>query len=176
MNYYRIILIAVSLSIDAFSLSLAYGLMNYSKRKILYVSTVVGVFHFIMPLLGFKVGKLILKIIAVNPKIILLVMFSIVILEMIKGLKEEATKKSLDILGSIIFALLVSIDSFSVGIGMSHLIDNIFLSALTFSLSSFVFTILGFYLGKYFSLKIKKYSKLLGILMMFTLLIYYLCK
>lgn len=142
----------------------------------MYVSTVVGIFHFFMPLLGFKVGEYILRIIAINPKIILLIMFSIVILEMIKGLTEEEPKKTLDIIGSIIFALLVSIDSFSVGIGMSHLVNNLYLSSLTFSISSFVFTIFGFYLGKYFSFKMKKYSKIIGIIMMFTLLIYYLCK
>lgn len=176
MNYYEIILIAISLSLDAFSLSLAYGLMNFSKKKIFLISSVVGLFHFFMPLLGLLLGELIIDTIKINPKIILLIMFSLVILEMIKGLKDESEKISLNIIGTLVFALLVSIDSFSVGIGLSYIANNIFLAAFIFSISSFLFTLSGFFLGKIISIKLEKISKIIGIFIMFTLLIYYLCK
>lgn len=176
LNYYRLILIAVSLSIDAFSLSLAYGLMNYNKRKIIIISLTVGIFHFFMPLLGFVIGNYIFENLTINPKLILLIMFLIVILEMIKGLNEEVEKKVLNIIGTFIFALLVSVDSFSVGIGISYEISKMYFASLVFSVTSFIFTLGGFFLGKYISGKIEKASKIVGICIMFTLLIYYLCK
>lgn len=176
MNYYGIILIAISLSLDAFSLSLAYGLMNFNKKKILFVSIVVGIFHFFMPLLGLNIGNYLFQILIVNPKIILSIMFSIIIIEMIRGINEDTPKTALNFIGTIIFALLVSVDSFSIGIGLAYITDNVIVASFIFSLSSFLFTLSGFFLGKYISIKFEKISKIIGIIIMFTLLIYYVCK
>ena len=54
-------LIAVSLSMDAFSLSLIYGTYGLSKSSVNVLSLVVGVFHFFMPLLGLLFGSIIVK-------------------------------------------------------------------------------------------------------------------
>ena len=41
-----IIMIAISLSMDAFSLALAYGTLNFSLKEIKKISIIVGIFHF----------------------------------------------------------------------------------------------------------------------------------
>ena len=176
MNYYSIILVGISLSLDAFSLSLAYGLMDFSKKKILFISSVVGIFHFFMPLLGLNIGKYLLERIVISPKFILATMFGIVIIEMIKNINENTPKSILNFLGTIIFAFLVSVDSFSVGVGLSYITNNPILASIIFSISSFTFTISGFFLGKYISMRAERYSKIIGIVIMCLLLIYYLCK
>ena len=57
MSITIIFLIAVSLSMDAFSLSLAYGTLNVDKSKRILLSIIVGAYHFFMPILGMNVGK-----------------------------------------------------------------------------------------------------------------------
>ena len=67
-----VIIIAISLSMDAFSLALAYGTLNLNKKDIYKLSLTVGVYHFIMPLLGLFLGSIILKYIN-NPNIIVFI-------------------------------------------------------------------------------------------------------
>ena len=62
MNSYIIIpLIAISLSMDAFSLSLAFGMQGIEHKKKLFMSIIVGIYHFIMPLIGVYFGNFIIK-------------------------------------------------------------------------------------------------------------------
>ena len=58
MSIYIIFVIAVSLSMDAFSLSLAYGTLNLKKKYIKQLSLIVGIYHFFMPLIGLLIGKI----------------------------------------------------------------------------------------------------------------------
>ena len=64
------IIVAVGLSMDAFSLSILYGTLGLSIRKIILLSVVVGVFHFFMPIIGNLFGSLITKYISVNLDIV----------------------------------------------------------------------------------------------------------
>ena len=68
MSILIILVIAISLSMDAFSLSLAYGTLNLKEKDIHALSFTVGIYHFIMPLFGIMVGTIILKFLPLNPK------------------------------------------------------------------------------------------------------------
>ena len=48
----------------------------------------------------------------------------------------------------LLFALAVSLDSFSVGIGLKALTNNYIIAVTIFSLTSFIFTYIGLLLGK----------------------------
>jgi putative Mn2+ efflux pump MntP len=61
MNIILIFIIAISLSMDAFSLSLAYGTISLSKKEIRLLSFIVGIYHFFMPILGMLLGKILFK-------------------------------------------------------------------------------------------------------------------
>ena len=163
MNITTIIVIAISLSMDAFSLSLAYGTLNLDKKNIEQLSTIVGIYHFIMPLLGLSIGKIILKIIPLNPNIIVCIVLTFIGLEMIiDTFKKENEIKAMNIKELLLFGLAVSIDSFSIGIGLEVLTKNYMLCALIFSISSAIFTYVGLILGKTISKIIGKISTLLG--------------
>ena len=43
MNLFIILVIAVSLSMDAFSLSLAYGTLGLTKKEVTKLATIVGI-------------------------------------------------------------------------------------------------------------------------------------
>ncbi len=62
MSLITIFLIAISISMDAFSLSLLYGTKNINNKTIIMQSILVGIFHFFMPLFGLFLGKRIITI------------------------------------------------------------------------------------------------------------------
>jgi len=171
-----IILIGLSLSIDAFTLSLAYGLLNIPKSKIIFTSLSVGIFHFIMPLLGLAIGRVLTDMININSKYILIVVLLIILVSMIKSLKEEEQEHDLSFINILTFSFLVSLDSFSVGIGLTYITNKIFLGSIIFSIISCTFTYLGFTLGKYLSVKAEKHAKILGIVFITLLIIYFIFK
>lgn len=176
MQIITIIIIGLSISVDAFSLSLAYGLMNISKRTIILTSFLVGIFHFIMPLLGFNLGSIILKYLNIESKYVLLLILILILIEMIRSLKENQKEYELNIINIITFAFLVSIDSFTIGIGLNYITNNLYIASIIFSIMSFTFTLLGFLLGKYLSIKAQNYAKYFGVAILFTVIIYFLCK
>lgn len=163
MSIYLILTIAVSLSMDAFSLSLAYGTLNLEKKYINKISIIVGIFHFFMPLLGLTTGNILLKIIPLNPNIIVCIVLTIIGIEMIiDSFKQEENIKIMTNSEILLFALAVSLDSFSVGIGLKALTDNHILCLTTFSITSLIFTYIGLILGKKINKLIGKISTIIG--------------
>lgn len=163
MNIITIIIIAVSLSMDAFSLSLAYGTLNLEKKYIKKLSTIVGIYHFIMPLLGLSIGNILLKIIPIKTDIIVCIVLTSIGIEMIiDTFKNEEEIKKMNIKELLLFGLAVSLDSFSVGIGLKALTNNYIQCVSIFSLSSFIFTYIGLIIGKKINNIIGKISTLIG--------------
>ncbi|MEG2457616.1 MAG: manganese efflux pump [Bacilli bacterium] len=176
MEIITLILIGISLSLDAFSLSIAYGLIDIKKTQIIQTSISVGIFHFFMPLLGMYLGSFIFKYINIDSKYILIIILSLVVLEMIKSLYDKEKAYEMNILNIIIFSFLVSIDSFSVGIGINYITSFPIIASLIFSFFSFFFTLLGFTLGKYLSEVAGIISKKIGIVILIILIIYFVFK
>lgn len=169
-----IILIAVSLSMDAFSLSLAYGTLNINKKSIYTLSTIVAIYHFFMPILGINIGKIIIDILPIKPTtIVFIVLFLIGIQMIIETTKKEQNIKALTKIEMFLFGLAVSIDSFSVGISLNTITNQHIISAITFSITSFIFTFLGLSIGKKVNNIIGKISTLLGGIMLIIIGISY---
>lgn len=153
-----VILISISLSMDAFSLSLIYGTSIIKKTTKIYLSISVGIFHFFMPLLGYKFGSIIESNIPISLNIIASILLMILGLEMLLDkTKEDDKLKKLNILEIILFSFSVSIDSFMTGIGIKSLYENIYIVSLTFSLTSLIFTFIGLNIGNVLN---KKYGSL----------------
>ena len=136
----------------------------------------VGVFHFFMPLLGNYLGNIILKFININPNYILSILLTILLIAMIKNYKEEVETINFNFISIIIFSFFVSMDSFTVGIGLKAITNIPLIACSIFTIISGTCTFLGFILGKYLNNKITKISKVIGIIIIFTLIIYFLCQ
>lgn len=174
MSIYIILTIAVSLSMDAFSLSLAYGTLNLEKKYIRKTAIIVGIYHFFMPLIGLTIGNMILKIVPIQPNIIICIVLTFIGIEMIiDSFKNEDNIKIMTLKEMILFGLAVSIDSFSVGIGLKALTQNYILSVFIFSLTSFIFTYIGLSLGKTINNLIGKISTIIGGLVLIIIGIIY---
>ena len=61
-----ILVIAIALSMDTFSFALSLGTANIEIKKGILLSMVIGIMHFIMPLLGMSIGKFILSILPIE--------------------------------------------------------------------------------------------------------------
>lgn len=163
MNIITIVVIAVSLSMDAFSLSLAYGTLNLEKKYIKKLSTIVGLYHFIMPLIGLTIGNILIEILPLNTNIIVCIVLTLIGIEMIiDTFKKEEEIKIMSLKELLLFGLAVSLDSFSVGIGLKAITENKVLAVSIFSISSFIFTYIGLILGKKINNLIGKISTILG--------------
>lgn len=177
MEIIILITIALTLSMDAFSLSLAYGTLNFKQKEINILSIIVGAYHFFMPLLGIIVGSLVTKYIQIGSNLIIFCIFFIIGIQMvIESIKNDKEIKKLKYSQMLLFGLAVSIDSFSVGIGLSAITDKFIIASFIFSITSFTFTYIGLKLGKYVNEKIGSISTMIGGLILIVLAVLYLLK
>lgn len=175
MSLLMVIIIAISLSMDAFSLSLAYGTLNIRKKQIIILSIIVGIFHFIMPLIGMNIGNAIVNILPIKPDVIVFIVLMIIGIQMIiETFKNERSLAIMNTLELFFFGLAVSIDSFSVGIGLKAIYKIPIVCSIIFSLSSFIFTYLGLLLGKKINDIVGSLSTFIGGITLIIIGIFYL--
>ena len=170
-----IFFIGIALSMDAFSIALSMGTNNLSKKSIGLTITLVGLMHFIMPQLGLMLGNQVYNFININPKFIISVIlyYLIIVMYFDKSSKNVNIESFINI---FLFAFSVSIDSFSVGIGLKGLTEHYILASIVFSLCAFCITYIGLVLGKY-SLKIlKNKTKYVGMILLFITATVNLCQ
>lgn len=165
--------IAIGLSMDAFSLSIAYGTNKINKIKIIILSTLVGIFHFIMPLIGSNIGQKIFFLINKSNYIVSIIFF-LLSYEMYRSRNEKHIEKLSNIISLILFPLTVSIDSFSVGLALGINNQNSKVAFIIFSVVSALFTFLGLTLGNYLSKKFGNKATYLGIIILVLIAIKYL--
>lgn len=176
-NFLTVLLVAVSLSMDTFSLSMAYGMLGLNNKEILSLSIVVGIFHFFMPLLGNTLGEYILSIISFDVSLIIGIVFLTLSIQLMFSLfKEEEITQINGIISIVIFALSVSLDSFSVGLGLKAISKNHIFSSSIFMIVSFIFTYLGLKSGEKIMKLIGKKAQIIGMLLLLLLSLNYIIK
>ena len=171
-----IFLIGIALSIDAFSVALSIGVNNISSSKRIQIALTIGVMHFFMPLIGNILGDQIFNIININPKLIVSIIFIYLALVMLLDKKNDKDYKLTSFISIFLIAFSVSIDSFSIGFGLTGLTDKHLLSFLIFSLCSGCITYAGLILGKYSLELLKDKAKYFGIIILTILAVVNLCQ
>lgn len=160
----------IGLSMDAFSLALSLGTTNPNKKEMLRLSILVSIFHYIMPVLGYLIGNYFNNKISIT-NYLTSIIFIILAYELTK--KDENTT-ILNIITSLIIALTVSIDSFTVGIALGLNNELIKPAATIFSITSFLFTLIGLILGKKLKEKLQKKATIIGIILLVLVALKYL--
>lgn len=160
-------LIGLSLSMDTFSLSLSIGSFDISKKKMLILSSIIGIMHFFMPLLGNIFGKKIIMFLNIKANFLLGIILLFIAVEMIIDLiKKEDKFFSLNLFNMVLISISVSLDSLSTGFGLSAITKDILVAGFIFSICAFSFTYLGLLIGKYSNEKLGIYSNILGIILL----------
>lgn len=167
---FSIILIGIALSMDTFSLSLGVGMFNVSNKKALKLAGIVGLMHFIMPFLGMMLGEQLIHIFEIKYDILLGFILIIIALQMIIDIiRHEEEKFNLSLIGMFVFAFGVSLDSFSLGLGLKAITSNIYLAMSVFAICSALFTYFGVVVGRFANKLLGTYANILGAIILFVL-------
>jgi putative Mn2+ efflux pump MntP len=149
-----ILLIAVSLSLDCFAVSVAgsISMRQVSRRQVLRVALSFGLFQAAMLVIGWQVGEAVVDIIETFAHWVAFGLLALVGARMIwESLEsDEDGRPGTDI--SRGFALLslsvaTSIDSLAVGLSLAFLESRLAIAAITIGSVAFLFTAGGFYFG-----------------------------
>ena len=165
--------IGLSLSMDAFSLALSIGTTSPTKQKQIALSSMVGCFHFFMPIIGSKIGNIFKYHLFEYANYITAFLLSILLIEMIIP-KEDAEPIILNKITIIIIALTVSLDSLTVGIAFGISKEHIFFASTLFSAISFIFTYFGLLIGKNLKENYQEKARLFGIILMLLAILKYI--
>ena len=161
MKIIEIILIGLSLSMDAFSISIILALKNGRKKIGIIISLSFGLFQFIMPILGFYLGNILnSNIISYNSYLGSFILIVIGILMLTEKGTKENTKLNLKEL--FILSLATSIDAFIVGISFSFSNTHIITSSIIIGFITFIICLIGYYLGYIFNKKAHQYASIIG--------------
>lgn len=173
--FFTCVLIGISLSMDAFSLALLYGTYGLSKKDELMLSTIVGLFHFFMPLIGLFFGNVVFHYLMVDSNFVVGIIFGLLGIEMfISSFRSEEVKILIGFVPFLLFGLSVSIDSLTTGIGLSSISDNYLMVSSIFMFFSAFFTYLGLKLGGFLSDKFGKVATMFGGSLMIFLAFFYI--
>lgn len=157
-------IMALALGMDAFSVGLGMGLIKLRFRQIFYIGIIIGVFHIWMPLSGMLIGRLLsdrFGTIAtfLGGGLLILLGLQMVMASFKKDEKPLITPVGF---GLIVFALSVSLDSFSVGLSLGIYGAKTILTVVIFGVVSMVLTWIGLLIGKRVQNWLGSYSEALG--------------
>ena len=174
MSLTKILLIAIALSMDTFSLSLGISLL-FKNNKIYLFPIMVSIFHLIFPIIGSLIGIKLLEYIKTTPNKLLGIIFMFLFLKLFKDIIFDKEKEiNINTINLILLAILVSIDSLITGIGLSTITTIV--PMIIFSLVSFIFTFVGLKIGKYAKNELGNIANIIGLLLLLALSIIHLCK
>ncbi|MCT8140090.1 manganese efflux pump [Anaerobacillus sp. CMMVII] len=157
---------AFALGMDAFSLAIGMGMLGLRYKHIFKIGVTVGAFHVIMPFLGIVIGKFLTQYFGMVAIIIGGVLLVVLGLQMLYSalFSKEQEERILqpEGLGLLLFALSVSVDSFSVGLSLGMIGAKTLVTLLSFGLISMALSWLGLIIGKKVKGYIGVYGELLG--------------
>ncbi|WP_078382603.1 manganese efflux pump MntP [Sutcliffiella halmapala] len=159
-----LLLMAIALGMDAFSVGLGMGMIKLRMRQIFYIGVTIGIFHVFMPLAGMLIGKALSEqfgSIATLVGGLLLIMLGVQM--MLSSLQKEEGPLITPIgAGLIVFALSVSLDSFSVGLSLGIYGAKTLLTVIMFGVVSMFLTWIGLLFGRKLQGWFGSYSEALG--------------
>lgn len=151
MNILEIILVSISLAMDAFAVSLCKG-MSFSNSKYnngLVVGLYFGLFQAIMPLIGYMIGNRFHDLIISIDHWISFFLLAFIGIKMIKDaiLNENNINNRIDYKTMLPLAIATSIDALVIGVTMSFLDVNIILSIFFIGIITLILSFVGVLIG-----------------------------
>lgn len=149
----QILIISISLAMDAVSVSTAAGI-KFSKHHLslaFKLAAVFGIFQAMMPIGGWLAGELLKGVISGIDHWVAFILLSFIGLKMIKESLEqnpEGLIKAMSNKRILGLAFATSIDAFIVGVSLKFIEIPLLVSIFTIGLVTFFLCLLGFFLGK----------------------------
>ena len=171
MSIFEAILLAVSLSMDAFAVALCKGLAikKINFKKCLIVGAWFGSFQALMPLAGFLLGSTFADKITAVSHWIAFVLLAIIGGNMIKESFEKCEKPLDDSLGfktMIVMAIATRIDALAAGVGFAFTEFNppwfVYITFALIGIITLSLSAIGVKIGNIFGTKFKSKAELAG--------------
>ena len=173
MGIVAFVAFGVSLSMDAFAISMVKGLTmkKLSWGWTLVIALFFGGFQFLMPVAGYLLGVQFQSYITAIDHWIAFVLLAFIGGKMIWGSlhectcekrQEEQELEHLDIKELFILAIATSIDALAVGITFAFLSVNIIEASLVIGIVTFIICVGGVLIGHLFGTKFEKGAQILG--------------
>jgi putative Mn2+ efflux pump MntP len=154
MSFIEIVLIALGLSADAFAVSVAVGSSGVApdRRSSLRLSFHLGLFQFLMPLIGWFLGSSISSYIESFDHWIAFIILSYIggkmIYESLSKDEDKIIKNLTKGLSMVIVSIATSIDALATGLSLAFLKVTILYPALIIGIITFSVSFLGYRGGK----------------------------
>ncbi len=162
-----LLLLAVSLSMDAFAVSVCGGLVLQEKEKIkggLLFGLWFGIFQALMPTLGYYLGTGFTNIVMSYSHWIALLLLGYIGFNMIRSAKEPGESKYdvTDFKFMLTMAIATSIDALAVGVGFAFMQINLPFAVTSIGVTTFSFSFLGCVFGSQIGRWGKEKAELVG--------------
>ena len=168
MRLYELFIIAVSLSMDAFAVSICKGLSVGRPRlgHCLICGSWFGGFQALMPLVGWLLGVRFQGLIVSVDHWIAFVLLGLIGFNMVResrGGEAEELDSSFGLRAMLPLAVATSIDALAVGVTFAFLqVDNIVLAVAFIGVTTFVLSAAGVRVGSVFGSRFKSRAELAG--------------
>ena len=168
MNFFEILLIAVSMAMDAFVVCLGAGAQarTSSPRSIFRLSFHFGLFQFIMPVLGWFAGTTIVRYISAYDHWVAFGLLAFVGIRMIRsGLGPDGAEQKNDPSRGwtlVLLAFATSIDALAVGFSLGVVGVVIWYPAVVIGVVTGLISWLGIFLGNRMGQKFGKRMEIIG--------------
>jgi len=170
-----ILLIAVALGMDAFSLCVGIGMRGIRLLHVAKISAAIAAFHVIMPLVGLYMGQYVSTLLGGVASIIggglLVVLGGHMIYNSLRS-DDAPSFNTGSLLGLLAFALSVSVDSLSVGVSLGMFSTDLALTVLLFGAMGGLLSVVGLLVGRRVGQLIGEYGEAIGgaVLLVFGIL------
>ena len=167
MTFIELLLIAIGLSMDAFSVSICKGLTTkrFSWRMALLCGLWFGFFQALMPVIGYYLGAQFQEMIEAYDHWIAFGLLFLIGANMIRealSKKEESANGDLDVKTMFLLAIATSIDALAVGVSFACIQVKLWSSVLIIGITTFLFSVLGVKIGNVFGSKYEKSAGIVG--------------
>ena len=174
MNLYvpamiEILLISVSVAMDAFAVSIGKGLTVTRARPVDVIKTALwfGGFQALFPLLGFFAANTFSKYVTAVDHWIIFALLAFIGGNMIReafGEEEENSRETaqFDWRHMLPLAVACSIDAFAVGVSFAFMQVNIWFSVIVIGVVTGAFSAAGLYIGRVFGARWQKPAQIAG--------------
>ncbi len=162
MKTIEIILIGISLAMDAFTISICKGIKNNILKDGIITSMFFAFFQFIMPIIGYYLGNIISnKIINYHTYFSSILLITVGIL-MLRNEEINTQDNKLNYIELFLLSIATSIDAFVIGISFSFIDIIIIKSSVIIGIITFIISLIGYFLGFLFHKKNHRYSNYIG--------------
>lgn len=165
MSVIELFLIGISLSMDAFAVSVCKGLSvgKIESKHMALAGIWFGGFQALMPLIGYMLGSAFEQYIVSIDHWVAFILLGVIGYNMVKESKEEEYQDaSFAFKAMLVLAIATSIDALAVGVTFAFLKVDIFLAVMIIGITTFAFSAAGIKIGSVFGMKYKSKAELFG--------------